>query len=272
MDSFETPFERMNTMVAARTDAPESIELFKEIPVEDTETDNLTSSFVDSHIKYVPTDSSDTARITFKITAVNDDTIYMYIPTDKPVECNLTVNSYSKGTYFANETMRIVDLGSYDEGTTLFVTLTLTEDKMYILNNATQFFYYLDKELYKETMTALNDSPLNITEHSDTLLKGTINVQEGDDLLFTTIPWDEGWRVKIDGKNAELVKTADALIAVRITQGEHTVEFRYLPANFVIGITVSAIGFVAFGTVWVIYDKNKKKRAQNWLQSVDING
>ena len=132
---------------------------------------------------------------------------------------------------------------------------------MYILNNATKYFYYLDKELYKETMTALNDSPLNITEHSDTLLKGTIDVQEGDDLLFTTIPWDEGWRVKIDGKNAELVKTADALIAVRITQGEHTVEFRYLPTNFVVGITVSIIGFAGFVTAWVIYDKNRKKRA-----------
>lgn len=271
MDSFETPFERMNTMVAAMMGAPEAIELFREIPIEDTETDNLTSSFVDSHIKYVPTDSSDTARITFKITAVNEDTIYMYIPTDKPVECNLTVNSYSKGTYFANETMRIVELGNYAKGTTLFVTLTLTEDKMYILNNATKYFYYLDKELYRDTMTALNDSPLDITEYSDTLLKGNINVQEGDDLLFTTIPWDEGWRVKIDGKRAELIKTADALIAVRLTPGEHEVELRYLPTNFVIGISLSAVGFVTFGAVWVIYDKNKKKRAQNWLMSVDIN-
>ncbi|MBR4881870.1 MAG: YfhO family protein, partial [Clostridia bacterium] len=272
MDSFETPFDRMNTMVAAMTDASEAIELFKEISIEDTETDNLTSSFVDSHIKYVPTDSSDTARITYKITAVNDDMIYMYIPTEKPVEVNLTVNSYSKGTYFSNETWRIVELGEYSEGTTLFVTLTLTEDKMYILNNATQYFYYLDKDLYKETMIAIGDSPFEITEHSDTTLKGNINVQEGDDLLFTTIPYDEGWKVKIDGKNAELVKTADALIAVRITAGEHEVEFRYLPTNFVCGITLSIVGFAGFAAVWVVYDKNRKKRAQNWLQSVDING
>ncbi len=270
-DSFETPFDRMNTMVASMTAAPEAIELFKEIPLEDTETDNLTSSFVDNHIKYVPTDKSDTARITFKITAVNDDMIYMYIPSNYHSEANLTVNSYSKGTYFGNETMRIVELGSYSEGTTLFVTLTLTEDNLYILNNATRYFYYLDKDLYRETMTALGDSPFNITEHSDTLLKGDINVQEGDDLLFTTIPYDEGWKVTVDGKKAELVKTADALIAVRITAGQHDVEFRYLPNNFVIGITLSVIGVIAFGAVWVIYDKNRKKRAQNWLQSVDIN-
>ncbi|MBQ4561354.1 MAG: YfhO family protein [Clostridia bacterium] len=264
LDSFETPFERMNTMVTAMTGATEVKELFKEIPLENTETHNLTSSFVNNHIKYVPKNSSDTARITYKITAVNDDVIYMYIPTNYPVEANLTVNSYSKGTYFGNETMRIVELGSFKAGTTLLVTLTLNEENLYIRNNATQYFYYLDKELYRETMTEIADSPFNITEHSDTLLKGNITVNEGDGILFTTIPYDEGWNIKIDGKKAELIKTADALIAVSITPGEHTVEMRYLPNNFVCGIALSIAGLVTFAATWVIYDKKRKKRVQNW--------
>ncbi|MBR6513770.1 MAG: YfhO family protein [Clostridia bacterium] len=270
-DSFKTPFERMNTMVAAMTSAPEAVPLFKEIPIEDTTTDNLSNSFVDSHIKYTVDNTSDKARITFKITAVNDDVIYMYIPTDKPVECDLTVNSYSKGTYFANETKRIVELGSYSKGTTLFVTLTLTENYVYILNNATNYFYYLDKELYTETMTALADSPLNVTAHSDTKIKGNITVSQGDDMLFTTIPYDEGWRVKIDGKRAELIKTADSMLAVSITPGEHTVEMIYLPNLFVLGIITSVAGFIAFGISWGVYDKKRKKRVQKWLMSVDIN-
>ncbi|MBR4881985.1 MAG: YfhO family protein, partial [Clostridia bacterium] len=142
-DSFNNPFERLNTTIAAMLNRAESVPLFKAIELEDTTTDNVTSAFVDNHIKYTIKDTSGTARITYKITSVNDDVIYMYIPTNKPVECDLTVNSYSLGTYFGNETMRIVELGSYPEGTTLLVTLTLNEDYAYILNNATQYFYYL---------------------------------------------------------------------------------------------------------------------------------
>ena len=269
-DSFETPFHRLNTVMAAMLGKGEAVELFKELPIEDTETDNLTNAFTSEHIRYTVDDKDDVARITFKITAANDDMIYMYIPTEYPREAELTVNSYSKGTYFGNETMRIVELGEYPEGTTLFVTLTLKEDYLYILNNATSYFYYLDKELYKEAMTELNDSPLDITEHTDTYLKGDIEVNEGDDLLFTTIPYDEGWRVKIDGEDAELVKTADSMLAVKITSGKHTVEMNYLPTIFVTGIAVSIAGTAAFAAAWVISVKMKKKRKQMWLESVDI--
>ncbi len=269
-DSFETPFHRLNTVMAAMLGRGEAVEVFKELPIEDTETDNLTSAFTSGHIKYTPNDTNDVSRITFKITAQNSEMIYIYIPTEYHRETELTVNSYSKGTYFGNETSRVVELGEYEEGTTLFVTLTLKEDNLYIQNNAESYFFYMDKDVYKEIMAELDDSPLKVTEHSDTYLKGDISVSEGDDLLFTTIPYDEGWKVKIDGKKSELVKTADSLLAVRITGGEHTVEFRYRPDIFVLGIGVSVVAVITFGAVWFVSIKANKKRQQIWLQSVDI--
>lgn len=270
-DSFDSPFTRLNTVVAAMLGRAEAVELFKEIPVEDTTMDNLTTSFTTGHIKYsVEKEGGGTSRLTYKITAVNDKPIYMYIPTDYPREVSLSVNSYTKGTYFANETMRVVDLGKYSKGTTLYINLTVKDEDFYITDKSKSFFYWMDEDVFEETMTELNDSPLRVTEYSDTVIKGDISVSEGDGLLFTTIPWDEGWRIEIDGKRAELVKTADSLIACRITEGEHTVELRYLPTNYIVGFTVSTVGIVGFAGAWVLWVRAENKRKQKWLESVDI--
>ena len=272
-DSFETPFTRLNTVLAAMLGRGEAVEVFKELPIEETTTHNLTSAFTSNHIKYtVESEGNGTARITYKITCTNDRNVYMYIPTEYQREVSLSVNSYSKGSYFANETMRIVDLGSYDVGTILYINLTLKEDEVYIRNNADNFFYYMDDELFKTTMTELNDSPLTVTDYSDTHISGNITVNEGDDLLFTTIPYDKGWSVKIDGESAELLKTADSLLAVKISGGEHTVEFKYLPNEFVMGISISIFGVIAFAAVCLISVKQQKKRKQIWLNSVDMQG
>lgn len=270
-DSFESPFTRLNTVFAAMLGRGEAVDLFVEIPIEETTTNNLSSSFVSEHIKYTIANEGDsTARVTYKITCVNNKDVYMYIPTRYQREAALSVNSYSKGTYFGNETMRIVNLGSYSKGTMLYVNLTLKEDELYVLNNAENFFYYMDDDVFKEVMTELKDSPLEVTDYSDTHIDGKITVAEGDDLLFTTIPYDEGWKVKIDGKSADLIKTADSLIAVKISQGEHTVEFEYLPGMFVLGIAVSIGGVLVFGVLWFVNSKARKKRQQIWRHSVDI--
>ncbi len=271
MDSFETPFQRMNTMVTAMLGEPETLEIFKEIPLESTVTNNMAGSFTSGHIKYEKQDENEPGRITYKITAPNDKPIYMYIPTEFPRDAELTVNSYSKGTYFGNETMRIVDLGSYREGNTLYVSLTMDESTLYILNNADNFFFYIDEELFAKAFAEFGESQLDITEHTNTRLFGNIDVAEGRDLLFTTIPYDEGWSVKIDGKKAELLKTADALLAVYITEGEHTVELEYSPILFRLGVAVSAVGVICFAAVWTVSAKTERKRKKSWLDSVDIN-
>ena len=59
-------------------------------------------------------------------------------------------------------------------------------------------------------------------------MKGTIDAGEGG-TLFLTIPYDEGWTVMVDGKEAITRPVWKAFTGVELTAGTHTVELRYYP-------------------------------------------
>ena len=115
-------------------------------------------------------------------------------------------------------------------------------------------------------MEKLSKDQFEISEHSDTLLKGSVTISENNDLLFTSIPYDEGWKVYIDGEEKELVKTANSLLAVEISEGTHTLKFKYLPDHFILGNIVAVSGLLIFVAViitdQIIKCKRKKRKAE----------
>lgn len=59
--------------------------------------------------------------------------------------------------------------------------------------------------------------------------------------LFTTIPYDAGWTVKVDGQRVETYGVADALLAFDVGAGEHTVELSYSTPGLLMGIFISVV-------------------------------
>ena len=47
----------------------------------------------------------------------------------------------------------------------------------------------------------------------DALYAGEISLDD-DQMIFTSIPYDEGWKVYIDGEEVKTFKTAEAFLAV----------------------------------------------------------
>jgi len=83
----------------------------------------------------------------------------------------------------------------------------------------------------------------------ETEIEGTINVSETG-ILYTSINFDSGWNVYIDGQkvsNEQIVGIGDdALLGVYITEGEHTVSFKYVPQGLLLGCAISALTVVIF--------------------------
>jgi len=102
---------------------------------------------------------------------------------------------------------------------------------------------------------------LNINEFSDSHIKGTINVSEKR-LLFTSIPYDEGWTVKVDGKKKKIEKVGDAFIAIELPKGEHEIEMNYFPDGMKYGIMLSVSCFILFLAVFVVAPALKKGKAE----------
>ena len=80
-------------------------------------------------------------------------------------------------------------------------------------------------------------------------------------LLYTSIPQDGGWHVRVDGQEVEPVLVGDVMVAVPLTAGSHEVEFVYHNAAFAIGWKISAICLLLFGmTAPIYYSKRRKGR------------
>ncbi|MBR5322396.1 MAG: YfhO family protein [Clostridia bacterium] len=262
----ETPFELMNELVTAMLDSDSTIQLFKPIEnITETTTNASKTQATSLYTKYVPQKEGTNAIVSYTFTVPSTDEIYFFYPSDYPRKVKLMLNNRDWGTFFDNETDRIVSLSNFEEDETVNLKVTLADDNLYILTDQ-HYFYYMDAEVYKEVMTRLSECSFEVTEHSDTKLKGTINVNEDDSLLFTSIPYDEGWHIYCDGKELDLAITADSLLAARIDKGEHELEFIYRPNCLIYGCIVASASFVVFVTIIILDEVLKKKKRRLLVQ------
>ena len=96
----------------------------------------------------------------------------------------------------------------------------------------------LNEERFWEGYEILAQSPLELTQFSNTYVEGTIRCNR-DGLLYTSIPQNGNWSVQVDGEEAEIVLVEDVMIAVELTEGSHTVSFTYRNAAFEMGLKIT---------------------------------
>ena len=106
----------------------------------------------------------------------------------------------------------------------------------------------------------LNKNSLKLTKWTDTQIKGTVDAEKAG-LLYLSIPFDKGWSVKIDGKEAEPYKIFDTFLSVHMTAGTHEVSLEYMPEGLKAG------GMITGGSILILLvltglaaGKNKKRK------------
>ncbi|MBE6659135.1 MAG: hypothetical protein E7604_11935 [Ruminococcaceae bacterium] len=241
-----TPFRRLNDLVTMMLGEEDTVELFRPIDIEETDYNNCDYGFTTGHRKYSPEIEGKSASLTYTVKIPTDDEVYVYFPSDWAREVELSLNGEDHGTYFGNETRRIVSLGEFLPGELITLQLTLTEEDLYI-GTGVDYFYYLDEALYAEIMPRLNEYAMEITRWKDTRIEGVVMTDEAHDLIYTSIPYDEGWNVTVDGEAAEITQVCGALLAVdasALPEGAHTVVFSYMPKCYVYAFILSMGGIL----------------------------
>ena len=112
----------------------------------------------------------------------------------------------------------------------------------------------MDYAQYDKAMKLLEGGNMEVTEYEDTKIIGHINVEKEGQMLFTTIPYDEGWTVYVDGEKVDYRDFKHSFLALDLEPGEHTIEFRYWPIGLTPGIIVSLIAIAGF-VVWMLIRK-----------------
>ncbi len=255
---YSSPFARMNSIVTTMLGGTSYVEVFKPEKNVKISTNNAISSSIAGHHKYVP-DSEGASGVVYTLTITDKDKLYCYFPSDYTREVDIYINGEKFGNYYANESYRIVELGSFDVGETVKVELRLKSENLYIKENQ-NYFCYVDSETFKECMPQLADSQFNIEKYTESKFVGTINMTGDDTLVFTSLAYDEGWKIYLDGKQVETVKLLDGTIGFYASAGEHDLTMKYRPDCLYIGLSMSITGLTLFIGMWLLDHYNRKEQ------------
>ena len=102
------------------------------------------------------------------------------------------------------------------------------------------YAYRFSDEALKQVYNTLIRYPFEVTGWTDTTVDGVVNTEK-DGVLFTSIPYDKGWTVLLDGAEVETEKMFGAFLSFRVPSGTHTVSMRYVPQGLMTGAAVSGV-------------------------------
>ena len=116
-----------------------------------------------------------------------------------------------------------------------------------------------DPEAMEEIYQCLSKSPLELSSWMDTGLAGSINTPEGG-TMFTSIPYDKGWKIWVDGTAVSGRPVFDAFQGVDLEPGEHKIRLSYEPQGLKTGAVITGVSAAAVAALAVCgWMKNKKK-------------
>lgn len=249
-------FEVMNETVTAMLGEEEKLQLFKPISSEITGNE-ISKTISSNHHKW--TKKSDESYVLLTFTATSSDPVLMFLPSDFPRDCKLYINSSEKGTYFTTECCRIMNIGTFEPGDEVSIKLVPEKDNIFIRKDV-EYFYTFDSELFKSVAPRLNTSPFNVREYSEDMLSGTIHVLPGEELIYTSIPYDRGWVIEANGEAVESFEILGGLMAFRLDAGSYNLTMKYRPDCIIYGSMISGGAIVLFAAICVIDTVTGRKR------------
>lgn len=204
---------------------------------------------------------------TVTVDLTEDTDLYIYVTSYVD---NISYSAYNAETGFtASESFsgldhrRILELGEMPAGTTVTVR-TSDED----VTSLQLYAYNFHQDVFDRVYEKLSSQPLENIEYDDNYVKGTVHADE-DGLLYTSIIYDRGWTVLVDGEETEYTSIGDALIAIPLEAGDHTIELNYYPEGKKAGrfITIASITLL-IGIMLV--ERHRDKKIKNAVHEEEI--
>ena len=113
----------------------------------------------------------------------------------------------------------------------------------------------------------LSATPATITQYdADALSIETEAVSNG--LLVLTDTYYPGWRAWVDGAEQPIWRTNYLFRGIMLTTGRHTIEFRYEPLSFRLGLTIAAVtmAFTLVAITWRLFLRSSQRETASVSQ------
>ena len=244
----------------------ESYDIYKELNVTDIKLNNLSEVKYDDETVYQKEIKGVKATIELTLKAQEYGPVYMFLKSSEYENgfsskksnissqngVSITVNSNVKYDQFTGHGYNIQFIGTYHKDEEITIEISVLNDS-FSIDEVQLYYCHMDK--FQEVYKNLSYNIIENTIYKDGYIKGDIKVTADKTLMYTSIPYDEGWSLKVDGEDYDYFKILDGLIGVKLQPGQHKIEFKYkLPGlRLGIGISIFSLGIL------ILAFKNKKR-------------
>lgn len=125
------------------------------------------------------------------------------------------------------------DIGLLEGGESYIITLETTgsvAEKVWI--------YEFDVDAYIEASSNVKGFDLKSIDGRGVRFEGDVS---SDSEVFVSLPYEDGYKVYVDGKKTDYKSYRDCFIMIPVSAGDHSIEIKYFPPGLAIGLILSII-------------------------------
>lgn len=243
------PFKNQSDFVSLTTN---TTDIYTDVLVKDVIGGEITPSDFKNNsngeFNYILDDGQDS--ITFMLDNKVNQNIYLYINGSNVNGFEVDDKYYS----ITSDEYYTVDVGTKEIGD-VKVKINFKDNND---DGIIKFYAYaIDDDKFKEFYNEINKNILKVTSYSDTLIEGDVTLKS-DKVMLSTIAYDTGWKVYVDGKSVDTYKIADSYLAFDIKKGSHKIKLVYYPDGMKLGVITSFIS-LAIIFIYAIFSDKKQK-------------
>ena len=211
---------------------------------------------------YTVVDPEKEAYVEFTLKSAKNSPLYFYLPTITTRPADMYVNGELLGTYFDVYFYGIVPLGEYKKGETVTIRLVPMEGKINF--DGKGLFYYQNMGVFEKYINDLRSLPFD-PESADSshYFKGAVTAKSGRDCLLLSIPYEESWRILIDGEPAKGEQVLGALTLVEVPEGTHEIELFFVPKGFLPGAIITLSCALLITALYLISRWKQRREAED---------
>lgn len=250
------PFEVQNELMEKATGVENVLNIIGADSFEANNVADVSAETINSGLNFAisKTDKSTDGTGSVIINVEKEGYYYVYCGSTKVSTVTVTAGDYSYSYSSSSIQPFTLDVGKQQEGTKIKVEYTLSDN-----DSATVAFTAarLDEEKFEKAYNSIKkNGVIELDKFDGTEFGGKINVKGADKVLYMSVPYDESWTVYVDDSRVSydsdrIIKIGDALIGVKIPEGEHTVKMKYNARGLSTGIRLSAFGIAIIAFILV---------------------
>ncbi|MGT2743119.1 glycosyltransferase PgfM1 [Streptococcus plurextorum] len=229
---------------------------FNEITLDNFELDDSNGQKI-----YRRIDQTQPATITFSFVPQTDLTYYFQAPYELRKSMGI-MNIKLNGQWYNYTQMfdqvQLWQIAHHQKGQPItFEISTSTEEKINLTNFS---LVRADTPAIQKVLDDRLKQSMTVTSASNTKITGTVNITDDSSLMMTSIPYNPGWTVLVDGKAVETTEAWGSLLSFPISAGQHQIELVFNAPGLLTGSLISLLSIVSLATLYFL-DKQKSQKA-----------